>query len=931
MENGVFRRSDMTIKIKVLNVWGSVICNIEKMGIGFFSISCHYIAIFFYLCEVGMVARLKRLSMETFRFEIQCPSRDRGLCSGNLLLVDRGGMCVHAQLQTEDRYLSNRMVGENIFDLFPASASGSLRAGFSTLWSGRKGFCEDLYECAGETGELSVYYVISMSRYDDFHAMIRLRNISYYINKHERLLRQEEQKVEDLKRLAGIGVWKYDSKKQRLESKGYADPMFQPGEYREMDMAEYFSRMSVTDVEKVKEYIRGLDAGLRQESIQYMMHYQYGDVVLRVEPISCRPSDGGYLWEGYVQNVTDLITGQTRIEMLRQAIDSVSEDVFAVEPDGSLAFANKTFLEHNVSDRPRDVIGEKVFDLNKTLVDKTQWGDWLRSLRENGGSWNFTQDRMSDGQGEAMTFENYSYLIENQLHQELIWVFARDISERLKREDEINSLQYLTNSIINNIPVGLYVKDVADDFKYLFCNRSAFDFLRSGREDVIGKNDFEIFGRSKAEAIRNEDLQLVSDRTKIERTGQVGGASGSPVTYEEVRIYSEKKDGTPLIIGVFWDITSRVALEKELVEAKEKAEESGRLKSAFLANMSHEIRTPLNAIVGFSNIIAETQDMEERRGMYKIVETNNERLLSLINEILDMSKIEAGMLELSSKPVNMRVLCGELLNANLFRCPGNVIFSFDGSSPNLVTRTDPNRLFQVFANLITNAFKFTDSGRVTFGYRLDGPNIVCYVEDTGSGIETDKQDKIFDRFVKGNDFAQGTGLGLPICKVLIEKMGGRIGVESAIGRGTKFVFTIPYVPPVNERAGSGNPDGQKTSVRKAGARKAISGTVTVLVVESEPSDFDLLCDTFGDGIFFVRADSGVEAVTLFEQYRPQLVLLNVAVTDMHCAEVAGIIKEVSPGVPVVAFGDSAPTDCYDDFMAVPWSREQVERLFNKYL
>ena len=572
-----------------------------------------------------------------------------------------------------------------------------------------------------------------------------------------------------------------------------------------------------------------------------------------------------------------------------------------------------------------------MFDLNKTLVDKTQWGDWLRSLRENGGSWNFTQDRVSDGQGEAMTFENYSYLIENQLHQELIWVFARDISERLKREDEINSLQYLTNSIINNIPVGLYVKDVADDFKYLFCNRSAFDFLRSGREDMIGKNDFEIFGRSKAEAIRNEDLQLVSDRTKIERTGQVGGASGSPVTYEEVRIYSEKKDGTPLIIGVFWDITSRVALEKELVEAKEKAEESGRLKSAFLANMSHEIRTPLNAIVGFSNIIAETQDMEERRGMYKIVETNNERLLSLINEILDMSKIEAGMLELSSKPVNMWVLCGELLNANLFRCPGNVIFSFDGSSPNLVTRTDPNRLFQVFANLITNAFKFTDSGRVTFGYRLDGPNIVCYVEDTGSGIETDKQDKIFDQFVKGNDFAQGTGLGLPICKVLIEKMGGRIGVESAIGRGAKFVFTIPYVPPVNERAGSVNPDGLKTSVRKAGARKAISSTVTVLVVESEPSDFDLLCDTFGDGIFFVRADSGVEAVTLFEQYRPQLVLLNVAVTDMNCAEVAGIIKEVSPGVPVVAFGNSAPTDCYDDFMAVPWSREQVERLFNKYL
>ena len=226
---------------------------------------------------------------------------------------------------------------------------------------------------------------------------------------------------------------------------------------------------------------------------------------------------------------------------------------------------------------------------------------------------------------------------------------------------------------------------------------------------MIGKNDFEIFGRSKAEAIRNEDLQLVSDRTKIERTGQVGGASVLLSRTREVRIYSEKKDGTPLIIGVFWDITSAVALEKELVEAKEKAEESGRLKSAFLANMSHEIRTPLNAIVGFSNIIAETQDMEERRGMYKIVETNNERLLSLINEILDMSKIEAGMLELSSAGQYAGAV-RELLNANLFRCPGNVIFSFDGSSPNLVTCADPNRLFQVFTNPITNAFKFTDSG-----------------------------------------------------------------------------------------------------------------------------------------------------------------------------------------------------------------------------
>ena len=436
--------------------------------------------------------------------------------------------------------------------------------------------------------------------------------------------------------------------------------------------------------------------------------------------------------------------------------------------------------------------------------------------------------------------------------------------------------------------------------------RRAYDDLIAGRKDKV-----------------REEYRVASD---------AGGRWHLDWVEAQATVDQRDDDGRPLnLIGSSLVITPRKRLEQDLRSARDRAEESNRLKSAFLANMSHEIRTPLNAIVGFSSILAETDEEQEKREYISIIENNNALLLQLIGDILDLSKIEAGTLEFNFSDFELNELMHEKENIIRMKTAEGVELIFEPGLDACLFHSDRNRLSQLLINLLTNAAKFTAKGSIRFGYRTEGSRLRFYVSDTGCGIPPEGQRRIFDRFVKGNDFAQGTGLGLPICKVLIEKMGGRIGVESAIGRGAKFVFTIPYVPPVNERAGSGNPDGLKTSVRKAGARKAISSTVTVLVVESEPSDFDLLCDTFGDGIFFVRADSGVEAVTLFEQYRPQLVLLNVAVTDMNCAEVAGIIKEVSPGVPVVAFGNSAPTDCYDDFMAVPWSREQVERLFNKYL
>lgn len=266
------------------------------------------------------------------------------------------------------------------------------------------------------------------------------------------------------------------------------------------------------------------------------------------------------------------------------------------------------------------------------------------------------------------------------------------------------------------------------------------------------------------------------------------------------KIKIESKDFPPILLNIEWDITEMEQMKRELLIAKEKAETSDQLKSAFLANMSHEIRTPLNAIVGFSRIIAESTDTEERLSYYEIVEANNERLLQLINEILDLSKIESGILEFTITPVHLHPLCREIYDAHLVRCPEGVELIYEPSDESIVIDGDKNRIFQVISNLIGNAFKFTTSGSISYGYRREGDQVVFHVTDTGIGIAADKLNRIFERFVKVNTFAQGTGLGLSICKSIIERLGGNISAASEMGKGTTFTFILPLKAAEMEKA-----------------------------------------------------------------------------------------------------------------------------------
>ena len=247
------------------------------------------------------------------------------------------------------------------------------------------------------------------------------------------------------------------------------------------------------------------------------------------------------------------------------------------------------------------------------------------------------------------------------------------------------------------------------------------------------------------------------------------------------------------IIGINYDITELKETEAELIQARDKAEMMDRLKSAFLANMSHEIRTPLNAIVGFSDLLVETEELSERQEYIKIVRENNDLLLQLISDILDLSKIEAGTFEFTNGDVDVNLLCEDIVRSMGMKAKEEVELVFDDHLPVCHVISDRNRIHQVISNFVNNAMKFTSEGSIHVGYKLKDGELEFYVEDTGIGIEKEQLPHIFERFVKLNSFVHGTGLGLSICQSIVEQLGGRIGVDSEKGKGSRFWFTIPGV------------------------------------------------------------------------------------------------------------------------------------------
>ncbi|CAG9891389.1 Two-component system sensor histidine kinase [Bacteroides ovatus] len=289
------------------------------------------------------------------------------------------------------------------------------------------------------------------------------------------------------------------------------------------------------------------------------------------------------------------------------------------------------------------------------------------------------------------------------------------------------------------------------------------------------------------------DKVIKGESSKLSRDVRIRRADGN-YTWTRVNVLVrnyQPQDNIIEMLCINFDITELKETERMLIGAKEKAEEADRLKSAFLANMSHEIRTPLNAIVGFSSLLEEAEDAEEKHLYATIIEENNKLLLQLISDILDLSKIEAGTFDIIPEQVDAQQLCNELLQSMQVRATEQVEILLAPELPELTFTSDKNRLYQVLLNFVTNALKFTSEGSIVIDYRINGNEVRFSVQDTGMGIEPEKQEAIFTRFVKLNNFIAGTRLGLPICQSIVTQLGGKIGVESEPGKGSCFWFTHP--------------------------------------------------------------------------------------------------------------------------------------------
>jgi CheY-like chemotaxis protein len=378
-------------------------------------------------------------------------------------------------------------------------------------------------------------------------------------------------------------------------------------------------------------------------------------------------------------------------------------------------------------------------------------------------------------------------------------------------------------------------------------------------------------------------------------------------------------------------------------ESKTKeAEKASKMKSLFLANMSHEIRTPLNAIEGFSRVMCETDSQEDRTKYMEIIESNNARLLTLINEILDLSRVESGEVVVKKAMTDLNELCHNLMNTFKFRCPETVQMIWNKPNMAVTLNTDANRIMQVLSNLISNALKHTSKGSITYGYRMinDGQDVEFFVTDTGSGIAPEDLGTIFNTYFSkdAETMQNGYGLGLPLSKIIVEKLGGTISVSSTLGEGSTFRFHLPFEGTI----GGFNKNTRITTnsrTIRVSTRTDVQNAPLILVAEDEDNNFELVKVVLSKRYRLLRAHNGIEAVTICEDEHPDLILMDIRMQDMNGLDATRIIKEVNHDIPIIALSayafdenikEAKEAGC-NDFMAKPFRVEDLLDKIQKYL
>lgn len=632
------------------------------------------------------------------------------------------------------------------------------------------------------------------------------------------------------------------------------------------------------------------------------------------------------------RDISERVVTQKNLEVFKRVLDKVSDSILAASTDGTLVYANKQFIEEYGVKGELGV--QKVYDLPVSLHTKEIFEKRVQEIRDNGGSMGYHARYTRVGEVKEHVHQVSTFIMEDG-QEEIVWFFTQDITDVIKNRDELRELNYLLDAILNNIPVYMFVKDPEDDFRYLYWNKALANHSKIPASRALGRTDFEIFPeRSDAEKFHQDDLELMRTGERLEMQETYVTAAGETRIVQTLKTHIPLVGRVPLIIGISWDITNVQNIEQELIQARIKAEQSDRLKSAFLANMSHEIRTPLNAIVGFSRLMTTTDNREDEKLYSEIINQNSDVLLQLINDILDLSKIEAGTFEYIKQPMDLGEMCRNVYEIHKGRVQEGVTLTLDNEDDSLMINEDKNRILQLITNLITNAIKFTYEGEIHFGFKLKKDYIDFYVKDTGIGISEEKLSHIFGRFVKLNSFVQGTGLGLAICQMIVEKMGGAITVESELHEGSTFRFTIPY-DMYNKQEKF-----KKNAEREQHLKVAIKSLQlrTLLVAEDVDSNFLLMNTVLGKKYKLIRARDGREAVDMYKENHPDLIFMDIKMPYMDGLEATRLIRGYSKDIPIIALTAFAfesdreraiEAGC-NDYLTKPVSQEAIEKILDKY-
>jgi PAS domain S-box-containing protein len=522
-----------------------------------------------------------------------------------------------------------------------------------------------------------------------------------------------------------------------------------------------------------------------------------------------------------------------------------------------------------------------------------------------------------------------------------------DITERKLKDLELQQSGYLLSSLIENLPLKLFLKD-AKDLKVVLINKAGVELLGITREQIIGRDDYDLFPREQADAFHFQDRQALRNMTMIDIPEEPVKTADKGIRILHTRkvVITDVEHQPKYLLGISEDITERTRAEKELIKSKEEAERANRAKSDFLSRMSHELRTPLHSILGFSQVLEDNSPRlaQEEKQMLQQIRDSGGHLLELIDEVLDITRIEAGKLELFLEDVELAGIlteCHHLVRAMADK--KNIAIHLK-EDEGLALHTDRTRLKQILLNLLSNAIKYNQYGGSITVNSVVQPNdrVRVTVTDTGKGIPEDQQGRVFQPFARihrKDSATAGTGMGLTISQRLVEEMGGKMGFESRPGAGSSFWFELP----ASDRLKKDAPLRAAAVTNNVVAPGITPATGKVLYVEDTPANVQLmrLIVKRLPGVELLDAHTAERGIVLAKEAHPDLILMDIDLPGMDGIEALKLLRQDAETrhIPVIAVSAAAmPHDIeriqqagFDNSISKPFNIQEVPALLAKYL